>query len=84
MKFNYAKTVAILSVCQAFVVSLGHGPDSGKAAGLGILGVIIGVPIALFFDYRSHRRSLREQHLQGLQLHQGHTALEPEKLPPSL
>lgn len=79
MKFNYAKTVAILSICQAFVVSLGHGPDSGKAAGLGILGIIFGVPIALIFDWRAHR----QEHRLDLQLRKNHIAPEPEKLTPS-
>jgi len=79
MRCNYAKTVAILSICQAFVVSLGHGPDSGKAAGLGILGLIIGVPIALIFDWRAHRQE-RQLDLQPQKTHIG---LEPEKLPPS-
>jgi alcohol dehydrogenase class IV len=61
MRYNYAITVAVLSVCHGLARSFGGGIDSHKGVGLAILGIIVGVPIALFFDWRAAVKERREQ-----------------------
>jgi hypothetical protein len=61
MRYNYAITVAVLSVCHGLARTIGGGYESHKGIGLAILGLVIGVPIALFFDWRASVKERREQ-----------------------
>lgn len=79
MTFNYTKTLLILIFTQCSVRAL-VGSEADKMVGVAILLFIFGIPIAIFVDWRSYRKILRQERFLTRKSRRPHTESEVEKL----